>query len=91
MKGTARQRVVATKKVIAELRNEANNRVHSLGESLIGPNLFSGCTLILAWYSSVSCVSDIPGTVIDGFSDNILGYGKGTLRIRPHDAICDVI
>ena len=31
------------------------------------------------------------GTVIDSFGDHILGYGNGPLRIRRHDAICDVI
>ena len=31
------------------------------------------------------------GTVIDSFGDHILGCGNGPLRIRRHDAICDVI
>ena len=31
------------------------------------------------------------GTVIDGFGDHVLGCGDSRLRIRRHDAICDVI
>ena len=43
---------------------------------------------ILLFPASARCSC---GTVIDGFGDHVLGCDDGPLRIRRHDAICDVI
>ena len=55
----------------------------SLGLTLSGHGVCD-CPSILAWYSSsfLASVRCSFGTVIDSFSDLILGCGNGPLRIR---------
>ena len=49
---------------------------------------------VLAWNSIVASTDSIHcscGSVVDQFGDHLLGCGHGPMRIRQHDALCDVV
>ena len=58
----------------------------SAEESVIALRLWLGIPIFPSLSTRCPC-----GSTIDAYGDHVLGCGSGNLRIKPHDALCDVV
>ena len=58
----------------------------STEESVIALRLWLGISVFPPFSSRCPC-----GSIIDSYGDYVLGCGSGNLRIKRHDALCDIV